>query len=231
MAETSTAGNERGKLMKKQRKARGWTQEQLATVANLTVRTIQRLESGESPAPETLMAIAQAFGMKVEQMNPTSDAISEPPALRYVHLLPRLTTGSDLTAVSLRGHQFQFEHDDDSDPRSISAMKDVLKALSADVVRLHDAKPEDRHLIEEELSRELEGLQGLGYYVFGIVRVVPKFFDEHVLLIYLATIYISHSRSPKIVKTDNMMVLPAMLTDEAAFIGSPALGSEKEELL
>jgi DNA-binding XRE family transcriptional regulator len=231
MAEISTTNVKRGQFVKKQRRARGWTQEQLATVADVTVRTIQRLESGESPRPETLMAVAQAFDMQVEQLNPATDSISDVPAQKYVHLLPRLATGSDLTAVISRAHQFQFEHDEDNDPRSIGAMKDVLKALSADVVRLLDAKPEERHVVEAELTREFVGLQDLGYYLFGIVRVIPRFFDEHVALVSMATIYISHSRSPKIVKANDMLVIPAVLPEEASFIGSPAFGPKARNSL
>jgi transcriptional regulator with XRE-family HTH domain len=208
--------------MKKYRKARGWTQEQLAIVANVTVRTIQRLESGESPAPETLMAVAQAFGMKAEHLNPTSDSVSDAAARRHVHLLPRLATVSDLIAVISRANQCQYEQDDADDPRSITAMKDILKAVGEGVTRLQDARPEDRQVIEAELSKELEGLQSLGYYLFGIMRVVPRFFDEHVMLMSVATIYITRSRSPKIVKANDMMVIPAILPEEATFIGNPA---------
>lgn len=226
MAEISKSNMARGQFMRKQRRARGWTQEQFAIVADVTVRTIQRLESGESPAQETLMAVAQAFDMKVEQLNPASDPTSHVPAQGYVHLLPRLATGSDLTVVISRAHQWQFEHDDDADPRSISAMKDVLKTLRVDVMRLHDAKPEERHVVEEELTREVERIQGLGYYLFGIARVIPRFFDEHLVLLSLATIYISHSRSPRIVRANDVLVIPAVLPEEATFIGSPAFRPE-----
>jgi hypothetical protein len=101
-------------------------------------------------------------------------------------------------------------------------MKDILKAVGEGVTRLQDARPEDRQVIEAELSKELEGLQSLGYYLFGIMRVVPRFFDEHVMLMSVATIYITRSRSPKIVKANNMMVIPAILPEEVTFIGEPA---------
>jgi transcriptional regulator with XRE-family HTH domain len=230
MTETNTANTQRGQAMKKHRRARGWTQEQLAIVANVTVRTIQRLESGDSPAPETLMAVAQAFGMKAEQLNSESGAVSESASRRYVHLLPLLSDVGDLTALMSKAHQIQFEHDEDDDPRSVSAMKEALRPVSEAMVKFHGAGPEERPGIEAELSRELEGLQGLGYYLFGIVRVLPRFFDEHVMLLSLATIYLSHSHSPKIVRAHNILVLPAILPEEVAFNGSPALASAAREL-
>jgi transcriptional regulator with XRE-family HTH domain len=230
MTETNTANMQRGQAMKKHRRARGWTQEQLAIVANVTVRTIQRLESGDSPAPETLMAVAQAFGMKAEQLNSASDDVSGSASRRYVHLLPQLATIGDLVALLARAHQFQFEHDEDDDARSVNAMKEALRPVSEAMLRLHGAGPEEKPALEAELSRELEGLQNLGYYLFGIVRVLPRFFDEHVLLLSLATIYICDSRSPKIVKANNILVLPAILPEEVAFNGSPALASAAREL-
>lgn len=39
------------------------SQEQLAEVASLSVRTVQRTEKGQKPSLETLSAIASAFGV------------------------------------------------------------------------------------------------------------------------------------------------------------------------
>lgn len=51
------------------RKKKGFTQEQLAEMANVTVRTIQRLESGESvPRPYTIKAIAAALDTTFETL-------------------------------------------------------------------------------------------------------------------------------------------------------------------
>jgi hypothetical protein len=109
-------------------------------------------------------------------------------------------------------------------------MRHILKALRANLARPRDANADERHLIEEELAREFERMSRLGYCLFGIVKVVPRFFDEQVTLVSLATIYICHSRSAKIVKANNMPVLPAILPGEATFIGIPVLGSRECEL-
>jgi transcriptional regulator with XRE-family HTH domain len=44
------------------RHGRGWTQEVLAEVAKVTVRTVQRVEQGEMASKDTLRALAGAFG-------------------------------------------------------------------------------------------------------------------------------------------------------------------------
>lgn len=49
--------------IRKLRLQRGWTQEQLATVAGTTTRTVQRMESGKLSSLETLKAVASAFDL------------------------------------------------------------------------------------------------------------------------------------------------------------------------
>jgi len=45
-------------LIQKLRLQRGWSQEQLAELAGLSVRTIQRIERGHNPSAESLKAVA-----------------------------------------------------------------------------------------------------------------------------------------------------------------------------
>ena len=48
---------------------KAWSQEQLAEVASLSVRTVQRTEKGQKPSLETLSAIASAFGVNVSDLS------------------------------------------------------------------------------------------------------------------------------------------------------------------
>jgi transcriptional regulator with XRE-family HTH domain len=50
------------------RLTRGWSQEQLAGIAGISARTVQRLEQGQPPALETLKALAAAFGIGVADL-------------------------------------------------------------------------------------------------------------------------------------------------------------------
>ena len=49
-------------LCKMQRHSRGWSQETLAELSGLQVRTIQRVENAEASSPDTRRALARAFG-------------------------------------------------------------------------------------------------------------------------------------------------------------------------
>lgn len=45
-----------------------WSQEQLAEVASISVRTVQRTEKGQKPSLETLCALASAFDIDVAEL-------------------------------------------------------------------------------------------------------------------------------------------------------------------
>lgn len=50
------------------RRAKGWTQERLATESGVTARTIQRLEAGSDASLETIGLIADALGVSVSDL-------------------------------------------------------------------------------------------------------------------------------------------------------------------
>ena len=62
-----------GALVRAQRLARGWSQEQLAEVAGLGVRTIQRIEQSGSAGMESRRALAGAFELALEELAPAAD--------------------------------------------------------------------------------------------------------------------------------------------------------------
>lgn len=59
------------KKIKEMREAHTWTQEHLAEAAQIETRTVQRVEKGLTPRPETLQAIAGAFNVDIESLRST----------------------------------------------------------------------------------------------------------------------------------------------------------------
>jgi transcriptional regulator with XRE-family HTH domain len=55
-------------LIQKLRLQRGWSQEQLADLSGLSVRTIQRLERGQTASVESLKALGAAFEIDFSQL-------------------------------------------------------------------------------------------------------------------------------------------------------------------
>ena len=69
-----------------ERLKKGWTQEQLATVSGVSVRTIQRIERGETASVDTLKALAAAFNidfqiLKDPSMETTAVATAPAPTI------------------------------------------------------------------------------------------------------------------------------------------------------
>jgi transcriptional regulator with XRE-family HTH domain len=55
-------------VVKKLRVKNNWSQEQLATMCGLSVRTIQRVESGQSASLETLKSLASVFEIDITKL-------------------------------------------------------------------------------------------------------------------------------------------------------------------
>jgi transcriptional regulator with XRE-family HTH domain len=79
-------------LIQKLRLQRGWSQEQLAELSGLSVRTIQRLERGQTASVESLKALGAAFEidfshLKEPEMDTTlSQSVSTDEALALAHV-------------------------------------------------------------------------------------------------------------------------------------------------
>jgi transcriptional regulator with XRE-family HTH domain len=66
-------------LIQKLRLQRGWSQEQLAELSGLSVRTVQRLEGGQTASAESLKAIASVFEVDFSTLKePDMDAPPNP---------------------------------------------------------------------------------------------------------------------------------------------------------
>ena len=164
----------RAKLVKKAREERVWTQNHLADAAKVNLRTIQRLEKDGSASFGTLLAVAGAFDIDVQQLNPTSRTQEKYEAKKAVHLLPRLASGQDLARIINGADLFQVEHDETDDKRAQNAMVAVLEALKGDLVRWHDSDLTGKLKMEFKLSQEIKGLETHGFYLFGVKREIPR---------------------------------------------------------
>jgi len=55
-------------VVKSERQSRSWTQQHLADVCNLSLRTVQRVERFGSAAPETVMELCSVLELEREQL-------------------------------------------------------------------------------------------------------------------------------------------------------------------
>jgi transcriptional regulator with XRE-family HTH domain len=70
-------------LVRKLRLKNGWSQSQLAEMAGVTTRTIQRIERGHPASMETNKALAAVFEVDFNQLQPEDDAMKDDAILKH----------------------------------------------------------------------------------------------------------------------------------------------------
>src|SRR6266567_9326290 len=101
-----------GARIKAMREERGWSQEQLAEIAGVSERTIQRLEQEEPARFDSLRALAAAFKLDVKDLLGSAKPIEKPQDEPQVSFLLRIRTGADLFKVVGGAHAGSFDHDE-----------------------------------------------------------------------------------------------------------------------
>lgn len=64
--------------MRKLRLKRAWSQEQLAQLSGLNIRTIQRIERGQKAGLESLKALAAVFEVELKELQPEEESMNNP---------------------------------------------------------------------------------------------------------------------------------------------------------
>lgn len=90
--------------LKQLRAAKGWSQEQLSSICNLDLRTIQRVESRGTASLETMRALAAGFSVPIEELTET---IETAPAQNKV-IASVLQTLRSFDDFSGRSGRFEF---------------------------------------------------------------------------------------------------------------------------
>jgi transcriptional regulator with XRE-family HTH domain len=107
-------------IVRKLRLQRGWTQEQLAELTGLSVRSIQRLERGQSASLETVNSLAAVFEVDrtlfkpgdTPMSNPSPITADEESAIQYVKGVKEFYSHlfMYLVFVTVFGFAFGFKH-------------------------------------------------------------------------------------------------------------------------
>lgn len=72
-------------LIQKLRLQKGWSQQQLADLSGLSVRTIQRIEQGQVASPESLKSLAAVFEIPFSDLKEPAMSVTE--AIAQPHLV------------------------------------------------------------------------------------------------------------------------------------------------
>jgi transcriptional regulator with XRE-family HTH domain len=160
-------GNVIGPNIKRCREARAWTQERLAEIAAVNVRTVQRAERGEMIAAESLQDLAAALDVPLEMLRVDPEDMlkqAEEFAKRYkVIPLARIEHAHELknclTAGALQMETVAL----DAPQREVVA--ELEQALGDYLNLWRDLQPIERHRAYDDLQRPIEQLQAMGLVV------------------------------------------------------------------
>lgn len=157
-------------LVRKLRLQRGWTQDQLAEIADLSVRTIQRIERGGPASLETARALASAFEVDVSLFNAEPEGEPDMPAatetgvkadeaaaLAYAKTVKDFWTGVAVLAILVTAFAFAGAFDE---PRTYLVFGAIGVGITIqglfvyEVLRWPFADLE-RQIVERRLGRKL----------------------------------------------------------------------------
>lgn len=199
-----------GRKIRELRELRCWTQEQLAEIAKLSPRTIQRLEKGQPASLESLRAVSQALQVSFEEIRAETnsaaqklDHVSSESALKQDDFLPRILSGSELLKVIAGSEMYQFSNDELKDDEEVDLVSSFAQMLQ-DMGDLWDELDAGAKVKAGfDFQKELEQLTEKGFWVFG-KQVVQKFVVEsfsqcQIVPLKVAVVRIVRNTNPEII--------------------------------
>jgi transcriptional regulator with XRE-family HTH domain len=179
------------------RKSRGWTQEHLAQVADLSVRTVQRVEDQGTASAETLLALASAFDVDVKTLREGGEQGSDGPVL-----LVRVVQERQLELL-MGCHATLLDHDE---PQSDTEREQIGSFFTS--VRdwndiWSDLSPADHLDAAHSMLKEVRALEALGLWTFALQRTEKKRFPNGTSMDWeVSTVVVQRSDNPAIIKLD-----------------------------
>lgn len=172
--------NVAGELVRRLRAERGWTQEHLATLADTTVKTIQRVEKTGFCSIETRSALAAAFQIELKQLD-GEERIQQAKAdgdngLLFYH---RLLGGNALVAIFQDTLWYRFSNEDPRNAEDAETMAGAIQAIHDWSDIWSDIEAGGRVEAAFNLGELIKQLESKGILVFGL-RTHTKMTAPHV---------------------------------------------------
>ncbi len=201
--------------VKRFREERAWSQEHLANVSGVSSRTIQRIEGGVLASQESLMALANVFGMEVAELirkNPYTDTPVEhqqeakQPGIIF---LLRIHSGNELFELTKGACSVDMSNDELMDEDEVSLVGDLFGELADWNDVWHEISP--KHRVEQEFifTGRIQELEKHGLWTFAEqttlrMRLKNNQVGENEVQNWtFAFVYVLRSNNPKIVKHDS----------------------------
>jgi len=204
--------NELATIITQERKNRGWTQETLAELANVTSRTIQRIEKGDHSSVDSRICIARAFELDQDIFNkemylPNIENIKEEQERikreTSVLALSLTSTGKQLREWSETGDAFSLIHLRDlteAAEKKSAELEDFLKEYM-DCKDLYSASQKiDVNIILQEM---IDDLKKEGFLIGAVNR--RMLYNGNYTLVCVQVVIGQIDEFPKAIRVPNKM--------------------------
>jgi transcriptional regulator with XRE-family HTH domain len=194
-----------GDKIRRLRIQRAWSQEQLADVAGIGYRTVQRIETSGKATFESLQAIAAAFELSPDELQKRQDppVPAEPPK-KAVHpiFLARVTSGQDLFNVLGGAHAGQFGNDELRSQREVDVVGPFMQDMHDYMDIWNEIEPSNRVQEAFDYTERIRELTELGLSVFANRRRMCLKLDDGSKIdnMEVAIIQVIRSDNPAIVR-------------------------------
>jgi transcriptional regulator with XRE-family HTH domain len=146
------------------REQRAWTQEHLATISGIDVRTIQRAERGTKLSADSLQALASAFDLTVDQLRKVPQPIADAKDRFKLIRLSRIERSADLRDLLPTG-ACQVGYDGITDEAQEDAVAEFERALTDAGNIWSDLDPVQRLELLRSMEHHFTTLAGFGLIV------------------------------------------------------------------
>jgi transcriptional regulator with XRE-family HTH domain len=187
-------------LLNKLRKEKSWSQDELATICNLSLRTIQRIEKEGNASLESKKALASAFDIEASDfdLNENSSAVTDDKTENFYF---RIEDGAKLSEVIGGAYAYRINHDTPKSEGEAEVLANVAQSVKDWGEIWEDLETGERVKATFDLSHLIEELKTIGFWVFGL-RTSEEYPGIKGDKWPVANIMLMNSDNPKIIKLD-----------------------------
>ena len=197
-------------IIRSLRSERAWTQEQLADISGLSLRTIQRAEKGKSCSFETLLGLAAAFDIDVKDMTKKAKQNKESPQENIGGVfLSRAHSSEELFRIAQGAHAFDYSYDSLSQSHEKEAVGQLLDYLKDFGDMMNEIEPSIRMKVCDECQVFIDDLEASGLWVFAGKIKQEAVLGEKELNWYLFSV--------TILRNDNQTIINSGSGNEAVY--------------
>jgi len=148
--------------IRNERERRGWSQEMLAEYADLSVRTVQRLEKGMPVSPTSIRSLARAFEVDPEDLVKAQKSKQQETTLKLECILH----AKNLSPLVAHTHLFSYDYPENLSDSESDILTEFFNFLEIYEI-WNEISPGDRIKYENELQQNINEIGTIGMRLFA----------------------------------------------------------------